>query len=312
MGRTHPPEDVRRQLRREVNFRCPICGSPFLTYHHFDPPYRARPHHNPDGMIALCTECHAFADQGKYTDKQLRELKCKPNSSLRKFGWQRNELVVFAGGLYVNPRVYLRLKGRDIIWFNRDAYGNLLLNVDIRDESDNSVILIEENDLKEYLCIEEICDIEIKPHGQELTIKASKVGVLFSIRFMNCEQETLKELGRKWNMKLEQRPGPQVPIGPFGQVSPDGLERILARYGPGLERDFILSQIELNKMIANGPTRWDLLRLSIRRWPVTVCTVRLELKHPLSVDISPGQESVGGWGAGHTIGVGSGVIWDIQ
>jgi hypothetical protein len=33
---------MKRLLRKEVHFGCPVdaCGSPFLTYHHFDPPYR--------------------------------------------------------------------------------------------------------------------------------------------------------------------------------------------------------------------------------------------------------------------------------
>lgn len=27
-------------LRREVGFGCPVCRSPFLTWHHFDPPVK--------------------------------------------------------------------------------------------------------------------------------------------------------------------------------------------------------------------------------------------------------------------------------
>lgn len=52
MNRT-PPEPVREILRKEVNFGCPIegCGSPYLEYHHFDPPWHEREHHDPQGMI---------------------------------------------------------------------------------------------------------------------------------------------------------------------------------------------------------------------------------------------------------------------
>lgn len=34
------PKDVRKILRKEVYFGCPIkdCGSPYLSYHHFNPP----------------------------------------------------------------------------------------------------------------------------------------------------------------------------------------------------------------------------------------------------------------------------------
>ena len=43
-----------RTLRREVGFGCPVCRSPFLTWHHFDPPYHVEEHWRHEGMIALC------------------------------------------------------------------------------------------------------------------------------------------------------------------------------------------------------------------------------------------------------------------
>jgi hypothetical protein len=263
-------------------------------------------------MIALCTECHAFADQGKYAPDQLRYLKLTPNPSLRKFGWQRNELVVFAGGFYVNPRIYLRLRGKNVVWFNRDTDGNLLLNVDIRDENGNPVIQIDDNDLKEHDALEEIDDIEIMPHGQKLTLKASTLGVHFSISFANHDQDSLKKLGRQWNMRLDRRIGPQGPVGPFGDLSPEQLERILARYSDGPERDIILFQVWINRLIKQGLTRWEDMVRFIGHWPVTVCTMTAELKYPFEVSIHPGGENVGGWSAGHTIGVGSNIVWDIE
>jgi hypothetical protein len=41
-------------LRREVNLGCPVagCGSPFLTWHHFDPPWKLEHHHRPDEFRA--------------------------------------------------------------------------------------------------------------------------------------------------------------------------------------------------------------------------------------------------------------------
>jgi hypothetical protein len=56
------PEHVKEKLRTEVGYGCPICRSPFLTWHHFDPPYRVRPHNDPEGMIALCREHSDEAD----------------------------------------------------------------------------------------------------------------------------------------------------------------------------------------------------------------------------------------------------------
>ena len=73
VNRTPPPE-VRRELRREVGFGCPVrdadgvrCGNPYLYYHHFDPPWATEEHHNPAGMIALCGEHHPKADAGTFT-----------------------------------------------------------------------------------------------------------------------------------------------------------------------------------------------------------------------------------------------------
>jgi hypothetical protein len=73
------PLAARQQLRREVNFGCPYpgCGSPYLTYHHFDPPRRVRLHHEPAGMIALCWLHHQSAESGAITVAQLREMQAQ-------------------------------------------------------------------------------------------------------------------------------------------------------------------------------------------------------------------------------------------
>ena len=51
-------------LRKESNFGCAKCGEPYLTYHHFDPPWNEKHHANPEGMIALCAK-HANAANGE-------------------------------------------------------------------------------------------------------------------------------------------------------------------------------------------------------------------------------------------------------
>jgi hypothetical protein len=66
VNRTAPVE-TRKALRREVNFGCPVedCGVPYLEYHHFDPRFSERPHHDLPGMVALCPTHHGFADGGR-------------------------------------------------------------------------------------------------------------------------------------------------------------------------------------------------------------------------------------------------------
>ena len=107
-----PRLDVKPELRSEVNFGCPVdgCGSPYLAYHHFDPPWKEEQHHRPAGMIALCARHHDEADGGRWTRLQLRGMKSSPYlresgelpTGGRKLRWQREHLLVRAGGsLYI-------------------------------------------------------------------------------------------------------------------------------------------------------------------------------------------------------------------
>lgn len=103
-----PLTDVKRILRKEVGFGCPVegCGNPYLTWHHFDPTWSEKQHHDPKGMIALCREHHDKADAGAYTREQLHELKKNPRTKdvVGKFDWMRNKLMLVAGSCYMlNP-----------------------------------------------------------------------------------------------------------------------------------------------------------------------------------------------------------------
>ncbi|WP_284752169.1 hypothetical protein [Arthrobacter sp. efr-133-R2A-120] len=105
--RTVPPK-VLNILREEVGYHRPadkdgdICGSPYLTWHHFDPPWRVKKHHRPEGMIALCREHADKADNRSYTDDQLRTLKKegkgRGKSVSGRFDWMRQEMIAVVGG----------------------------------------------------------------------------------------------------------------------------------------------------------------------------------------------------------------------
>src|SRR5215211_1730983 len=99
-----PPKHVRRALAREVGFGCPVanCGSPYLTWHHFDPPWSERQHHDPAGMVALCREHHDAADAGAYSEHDFREMKARDRAqALRgRFEWRRQRLLAIVGGTF--------------------------------------------------------------------------------------------------------------------------------------------------------------------------------------------------------------------
>lgn len=84
MTSRRPPASVRRQLRKEANFGCVICGAPVIEYHHIIP-YSEEEHHDPDQMVVLCRNHHAEAgpDAEAITADQLHKHKENPHNSER-------------------------------------------------------------------------------------------------------------------------------------------------------------------------------------------------------------------------------------
>jgi hypothetical protein len=172
-----PPVGVRRQLRREVGFGCPVegCSNPYLTYHHFDPPWKEREHHNAEGMIALCAEHHAKADSGAFTREQLGELKRKAverrSEPQGRFDWLRRELLVVVGGnFYPRAEGVLEVGGRRVIWFSRDTGGHICVNVDLPfvSKSGEPRLLLRDND---WLLQGIPTDFECPPSGRLIHAK---------------------------------------------------------------------------------------------------------------------------------------------
>ena len=134
---------AKRRLRKEVGFGCPICRNPFLTYHHFDPPWRVLHHWNPDGVIALCRNHHDTAEGGHYTNDYLRELKSRSYSVLdikQRFPWTRTEFIVRVGGLYsCGSRAVISVDDEPVIQINAADSGLLSVSLALR-AKDGSVV----------------------------------------------------------------------------------------------------------------------------------------------------------------------------
>jgi hypothetical protein len=153
----------------------PDCGNPYLYWHHFDPPWREREHHEPQGMIALCAEHHAKADAGAYTKRQLSELKRqaggRPEALRGRFEWMRRDLLAVVGGnFYYQTYVIFSFHGVPRIWFNRDDDGCLLLNVRMPTTSGLPRTHIEENF---WLSAGQPVDLECPPSGRLLKVDYS-------------------------------------------------------------------------------------------------------------------------------------------
>ncbi len=114
-------------------------------------------------MIALCVEHAPKADNGAFTDDQLRELKRvgveRAKEVRGQFDWMRDEILVRVGGsyFYQQDRVF-EVGTQPVIWFNRDDDGYLLLNFVMPKFFDAPRATIVDNfwsiapDVKEVIC----------------------------------------------------------------------------------------------------------------------------------------------------------------
>lgn len=194
MNRT-PPFEVTRALRKEVGFGCPVpgCGNPYLYWAHFDPPWREKQHHNPEGMIALCAEHHAKADAGAYTKEQLRDFKRQgmKQQITGRFDWMRQQLLGIVGGdFYYKTPVLVQFRDKPVIWFNRDEDGYILVNIEMITISGEPRMRLENNF---WISEGDPMDLVCPPSGKLL--EASYVnGDMLRVEFMVVESaEKLKE-----------------------------------------------------------------------------------------------------------------------
>jgi hypothetical protein len=183
---------VREELRREVNFGCPFdgCGSPFLSWHHFDPPWREEPHHRAEGMIALCLAHAGFADGDSYTVERLRQLKRAPfvkATLAHQLPWQPENLTFFVGGAIVfGPRRALSLCGVDVFSARRTDDGRLALDAQMMDPEGHRLLTMQDNELSVH--ISRISDLECSTRGKNIKI-VHWSGTRLGLRFETLSKE---------------------------------------------------------------------------------------------------------------------------
>ncbi|MFK7048863.1 hypothetical protein V3Q77_03080 [Flavobacterium davisii] len=189
------PAEVRRELRKEVNFGCPAknCGSPFLSYHHFDPPWHLKKHHNPVGMIALCLHHHKAADNGAYTNEQLQNLKVNPylkNEDLLigEISLKRENILFDIGGNYFlgASEIYVR-NDEKFIWIDFDVEGNIMLNFDIKSNDGNLIFSMRNND---WIISTTLEDIESPPAMKKIKVRDNEKDIRLDIEFKALSLES--------------------------------------------------------------------------------------------------------------------------
>ena len=210
MNRT-PPVDVRRTLRSEIGFGCPVdnCGNPYLEWHHFDPPWHEKEHHNPEGMIALCAEHHKKADVGAFTKEQLKNFKIQAEENSKeikgKFDWLRNKLLVVVGScFFYETMTILQFRDEAAIWLRRDENGYLLLNLRMLTISGEKRLRLEDNF---WMGKGTFTDFDCPPSGKKIHAKYDN-GDEIKIEFIEMKSiEMLKKrypeaYPERWGMEM--------------------------------------------------------------------------------------------------------------
>ncbi|MEZ5943161.1 MAG: hypothetical protein R3C18_17340 [Planctomycetaceae bacterium] len=191
------PAGVIRQLRQEVGYGCPICRSPFLTFHHFDPPYHIEPHNRPEGMIALCREHHDEADSGHYSKNELRQLKLSQNNVDDVLGafpsWKKPNLLIRLAGFYVMGTGFrLSLGGETVVLISRTESNMLSLSFTAKGEQGETLVRMVDNIFE--ACPDNIHDLQCaaKKSRVRLWLKQRDIGL--ELTFQRMEFTKLNDI----------------------------------------------------------------------------------------------------------------------
>jgi hypothetical protein len=189
------PEKVKSQLRLEVNFGCPLpdCGNPMLTWHHFDPPWHIRNHHDPKGMIALCHEHHSMADQGVFSNEQLHTYKNNPNElSLvkSKFLWFPEASIIRLGGCYAQDWCELSLYERPLLEIKRDSDGLTKICFILFNENGETIAAMNKNEFT--VRPENIHDFTVAASSNRIKIWYEKRNIGFELHYSRKTMEQIE------------------------------------------------------------------------------------------------------------------------
>lgn len=193
-----PKKNIRELLRKEVNFGCPVdgCGSPYLTWHHFEPQWSEREHHDPEGMIALCIRCHPLADGDRWTSEQLREMKSDPYVKYSEisdtYGYLRVSFETLVGNVASNVKNVLVINDERVIGFEKDDKGYNRLNIRIKDRYGKIILEMENNDWTVFTS--EIFDLICTAQGKELSVISKDKDINFHIKYRKYTIRKYKQL----------------------------------------------------------------------------------------------------------------------
>jgi hypothetical protein len=220
------------ELRREVGYGCPVCRSPFLTWHHFDPPAHVEQHWRPEGIIAMCPLCHTDADEkgknaGAYSIAELRAMKRSKHSSEDVRGhfpsWQDKEkLLVRVGGCYADTSApIISVNEIPQIRIEKNKAGLLSLSFELRNKNDKVLVRMEDNWFTAYPA--NIHDMIVTPKTKEVKVWLNKEDVGLEFSFKRITMADLEEvLTQDWNKQKKRAEEQKQAM--LSRLPPEGRE----------------------------------------------------------------------------------------
>ena len=255
-------------LRAEVGFGCPVCRSPFLTWHHFDPPEHIEKHWRPEGMIALCLNCHPNAD-GKgyggdaYSPEELRAMKRRGYAAedvRASFpSWQKKSILVRVGGCYATPsKAVISVNDIPQIALSRNAAGLLSLSFQLRNRDDAILVEMEDNWFTAYPG--NIHDMTVTPKTREIKVWLDKEDVGLELSFNRISMEELED-----KLELDSQAAKAV----FDRIEQARRQEALNQIAPEHREDWLQMMGELWATI--DKCKDDPVRREVMRWVSENC-----------------------------------------
>lgn len=180
---------IQKQLRREANFGCVLCGCPIIIYAHIIP-YRNIQAYLPENIIALCPNHYTNFDRGEFSESYLQDVKKNPHNKIQVkdafFIDSQNIAVNVGKSKFINTSRILAVNDFDIITINKENDRYILLDINFFDKLNNLVAVVYENTWTGEKRASASWEISYKPH-HFLTIRNTPRDLFFEAKIENEE-----------------------------------------------------------------------------------------------------------------------------
>jgi hypothetical protein len=183
------PLPIQKQLRREANFGCVLCGCPIIIYAHIIP-YRSIQAYLPENIIALCPNHYTNFDRGEFSESYLQDAKKNPRNKIQVkdafFIDSQNIAVNVGKSKFINTSRILAVNDFDIISIGRENDRYILLDINFFDKLNNLIAVVYENTWTAERRASASWEISYKPY-HFLMIRNTSSDLFFEIKIENEE-----------------------------------------------------------------------------------------------------------------------------